>query len=58
MKTIIINQYGKYLQGAEFDEILDAHNKDVTTVVFRDKKVKIVEVTKNDNEQIIKVEIE
>lgn len=55
--TTIINQYGIPQQGTMYDEILDAFNKGIMTIVYSNKKVVILESSTDDNGQIIKVEV-
>ena len=53
----IVNQYGKFIQGKEFGEILDAYNKDMTSIVLDNKRVNIVSSHKTDEKLIINIEV-
>lgn len=57
MYTKIINQYEEGVYGLEFNETLDAYNKDKTSLVCNNKTIDIIESTKTDEELIIKVDI-
>ena len=58
MKSSIVNQYGKYLFGTEHDLIVDAFQKDKTSLTIGGVEVNIVGATRDKHGHlIIKVKV-
>ncbi len=53
MRYTVKNENGKYLQGREYDEIVDAFQKDKSSVEIDGRKVDIVKADMTDVEEAV-----